>query len=223
VNRRRATAIALLGAGAVLLAHGLWIPAKAVLAQVLLERAFTEPDGGGAARPWPWADFVPLARLRAPRLEASAIVVSSATGEALAFGPGHLSGSAAPGAHGNVVLAGHRDTHFRFLRDLRPGDALVLETRAGDRSDYAVVWAGIVHERDTALLGDGGADVLTLVTCWPFDAIQPGGPWRYVVVAEGVEETPGTDSTSAPTRRATREAAHQRISLSENTSAPITT
>jgi sortase A len=145
VTRRRAAALALVAAGAVLLAHGLWIPAKAAFAQVLLERAFSKSEGGGAARPWPWADFVPLARLRAPRLEASAIVVSSATGEALAFGPGHLSGSAPPGAHGNVVLAGHRDTHFRFLRDLRPGDALVLETPAGGRGDYAVAWAGVVH------------------------------------------------------------------------------
>ena len=192
MTRRRATALALLGVGAVLLAHGFWIPAKALVAQVLLERAFTEPAGFGAARPWPWADFVPLARLRAPRLEASAIVVSSATGEALAFGPGHLSGSAPPGARGNVVLAGHRDTHFRFLRELRPGDALVLETPGGAAADYAVAWAGIVHERDTALLADGGTDVLTLVTCWPFDAIRPGGPWRYLVVAEGVEKVRGT-------------------------------
>jgi sortase A len=141
-------------------------------------------EGPGAARPWPWADFVPLARLRAPRLEASAIVVSSATGEALAFAPGHLSGSAAPGAPGNVVLAGHRDTHFRFLREIRPGDELVLETPAGAHADYRVAWAGIVHERDTAFLAEQGADLLTLVTCWPFDAIRPGGPWRYVVVAE---------------------------------------
>jgi sortase A len=202
VTRRRATAVALVGVGAVLLGHGLWIPAKAALAQILLEHAFEAVEGRGAARPWPWADFVPLARLRAPRLEARAIVVSSATGEALAFGPGHLSGSAAPGAHGNVVLAGHRDTHFRFLRELRPGDALVLETPQGGLADYAVAWAGIVHERDTAVLEQHGADLLTLVTCWPFDAIRPGGPWRYVVVAEGVEKAPGTFSTAADLRAA---------------------
>ena len=184
VRRLRATAVALAGAGAVLLAHGLWIPAKAVLAQALMERAFGHEEGGGASRPWPWADFVPLARLRAPRLAASAIVVSSATGAALAFGPGHVAGSAPPGGPGNVVLAGHRDTHFRFLRELRPGDALELETRRGVRTAYRVAWAGIVHERDTALLGTADTDVLTLVTCWPFDAIRPGGTWRYVVVAE---------------------------------------
>ena len=83
-----------------------------------------------------------------------------------------------------MVLAGHRDTHFRFLRELRPGDALELETRRGVRTAYRVAWAGIVHERDTALLGTADTDVLTLVTCWPFDAIRPGGTWRYVVVAE---------------------------------------
>ena len=71
--------------------------------------------------------------------------------------------------------------------------ALELETPRGVRAEYRVTWAGIVHERDTALVGERSADVLTLVTCWPFDAIRPGGPWRYIVVAErGVKKVPGT-------------------------------
>jgi sortase A len=187
MTRARAAvlAFAFAFAGIGLLGRGVWIPAKARLAQHLLEHAFAaDPADAAPRRPWPWADFAPVARLRAPRLRATAIVVSSATGAALAFGPGHLAGTAAPGERGNIVIAGHRDTHFRFLRDLRPGDRLELETRAGAAAAYRVSLARVAHESETYLLGDRGRPVLTLVTCWPFDAAVPGGPWRFVVVAE---------------------------------------
>jgi sortase A len=200
------TALAVVGIG--LLGTGLWIPAKAVLAQHLLERAFAaaEASAGGADRPWPSADFVPLARLSAPRVGATAIVVSSATGEALAFGPGHLSASAAPGGGGNVVIAGHRDTHFRFLRDLAPGDLLLLEPARGEPIAYRVVGARVAHEHETGLLAERGHDLLTLVTCWPFDALAPGGPWRFVVLAVRV---------GAGVPEAQEATTSQRISLSE--------
>jgi sortase A len=193
VTGARRLAAALAFAGILLFGRGLWIPAKALLAQHLLERAFAHAraEAGGADRPWPWADFVPLARLSAPRVGASAVVVSSATGEALAFGPGHLSASAPPGGPGNVVIAGHRDTHFRFLRDLAPGDLLLLETPRADPVAYRVAGARVAHERETGLLASwSGEALLTLVTCWPFDAIAPGGPWRFVVVAVPVGDEP---------------------------------
>jgi sortase A len=171
--------------GLALLAQGLWIPAKAVAAQILLERAWERTRGGeGDARPWPWADHQPVARIRVPRLGVSAIVLEGATGGSLAFGPGHLAGSAPPGAPGNAVVAGHRDTHFAFLRDLRRGDALLVEPPAGPTRRYEVTDAAVVSERDTWLLADTATAMLTLVTCFPFDAAVPGGPERYVVRAE---------------------------------------
>jgi sortase A len=88
-----------------------------------------------------------------------------------------------PGEHGNVVVGGHRDTHFRFLKDLRLGDALLLEDRDRERVDYAVTAAEVVDRERSDLLADFGDDRLTLITCYPFDAIQPGGPARYVVTA----------------------------------------
>ena len=175
-----------LALGIALLAHGLWIPAKAVLAQVLLERAWDRARlGEEETRPWPWADHRPVARIRVPRLGVSAIVLEGATGGSLAFGPGHLAGSALPGAPGNAVVAGHRDTHFAFLRELRVGDALVVEPHRGAPRRYLVTAAAVVDERDTRVLAPTERPTLTLITCFPFDAATPGGPERYVVEAEG--------------------------------------
>jgi sortase A len=168
----------------VVLVHGLWIPAKAVAAQILLDRAWERTRAGeGNARPWPWADHRPVARLRVPRLEVSAIVLEGATGGSLAFGPGHLAGSARPGAPGNAVVAGHRDTHFAFLRELRTGDVLLVEPPSGPVRRYEVTAAVVVDERDTSPLAPSDEPVLTLITCFPFDATVPGGSERYVVRA----------------------------------------
>jgi sortase A len=177
-------------AGGSVSVHALWIPAKAALAQVLLERAWQEvrrgaPEGSAAARPWPWADTWPVARLTLPGGEPM-VVLAGASGRTLAFAPGHLDGSARPGEGGHVVVAGHRDTHFRALAGLAPGDEVELEDAGGGGRRYAVRSAAVVDHRDTSVLADGG-DRLTLITCWPFDALHPGGPLRYVVRAEAVD------------------------------------
>jgi sortase A len=186
MTRRRRRLVAVLAAsGLALAAHGAWLPAKAALGQALLERAWLRTRGGeDAARPWPWADTWPVARLEVPASGESSIVLAGATGESLAWGPGHLAGSALPGAPGNSVVAGHRDTHFAFLRALAPGDALHVERRDGSVVAYRVLEGRVVHERDGAPLAESAGRRLTLVTCWPFDALRPGGPLRYVVTAE---------------------------------------
>lgn len=174
----------LLGVAAV--AQGSWIFSKAALAQVLLRRAWSLAQAGQErARPWPWADTWPVARLVSPAQDIDLIVLEGATGSSTAFGPGHLQGSPLPGAEGNVVLAAHRDTHFRFLERLALGDGLWIELPNGATQRYLVQSTSVVDEHDTALLHAEG-DWLTLVTCYPFDAPLPGGPLRYVVRARPV-------------------------------------
>jgi sortase A len=113
------------------------------------------------------------------------MVLAGATGRTLAFGPARIDGTATPGEAGASVLSGHRDTHFAFLDKLRSGDALRVETPEGSTHRFRVRATAIVH-RDGATLPaetrDGGA-WLVLATCWPLDAIDPGTPWRYLVVA----------------------------------------
>jgi sortase A len=103
----------------------------------------------------------------------------------MAFGPGYIEGTALPGMPGNTAISGHRDTHFAMLKDLVVGDELWLETVSG-RALYRVASTEIVDKGDTRALDQHGPDRLTLVTCYPFDAIVPGGPLRYVVMADKV-------------------------------------
>ena len=186
--RRRAgvaLVLALLGVAASHTGHGLWIFAKARLAQHLLQRAWARTLAGEVAvKPWPWADTWPVARLRVPAHGVDLIVLDGVSGRTLAFGPGHLPGSAVPGHPGVAVVSGHRDTHFRFLRNVREGDEIAVETSGRASARFRVRETAVVDARTAVLAGADGAVGMVLVTCYPFDAVRPGGPLRYLVVAD---------------------------------------
>jgi len=179
--------------GVALAMSGGYIHAKAALAQMLIERAWSlAADAGEAApKPWPWADTRPVAVLEAPRLGERLVALEGDSGRTLAFGPGHASGSAMPGAPGVAVFSGHRDTHFSFLRYLHKGDILLTRTHPGEVIVYRVVSMEVADSRTATIVDDGGEPMLALVTCWPFDAVAPGGPMRYVVTAAVVGRMPG--------------------------------
>jgi len=164
--------------------QGAYIPAKAWLAQELMQRAWVRTGAGEErATPWPWADTWPVARLTAKQQGVDLIVLAGGSGRTLAFGPGHLSASAMPGETGNAIIGGHRDTHFQFLKKVEVGDLLGMETPRGQRHTYKVVGIDIVDSRKGSLVLDTDAAMLSLVTCYPFDALEAGGPLRYVVTA----------------------------------------
>jgi sortase A len=176
--------VLLLVAGVSEFAIGLWIPAKAALAQALLESAWqTTSEVGERVRPWPWADTWPVARLTVPRLGASWIVLSGSSGRTLAFGPGHTDGSALPGEIGAAIVSGHRDTHFARLGELEAGDEIVVERPDGKHIRYWVNDLRVADSRADRLRDPGVGRSLVLVTCWPFDAITAGGPLRFVATA----------------------------------------
>jgi sortase A len=178
---------ALLALGFWQLGQGAYIPAKAWLAQELMQRAWLRINAGeDRAAPWPWADTWPVARLTAESRDIELIVLAGGSGRVLAFGPGHLGASVMPGQVGNSVIAGHRDTHFAFLRDVERGERLGIETMGGGRHAYEVIDLQIVDSRKGSLVLDTDLSMLTLVTCYPFDALEPGGPLRYVVTAKRV-------------------------------------
>ena len=184
---------AILGAmGLLFLAQGMWIPAKAAVAQVLLRQAWADTLAGeGKARPWPWADTWPVARLVVPEHGVNLVILAGANGGSLAFAPAHMDGTAIPGSLGTSLVAGHRDTHFEFLRRLRLEDRLVIETPAGESLAYEVINLSIVDTRaPLATHTHPTGRSLVLVTCYPFETLVPGGPLRYVVTAAevGAEE-----------------------------------
>lgn len=179
------------------------MPAKALLSQILLRRAW-DHSASDAIRPWPWARTWPIARLRVSRLGIDEIVLAGTEGASLAFAPGHADGSAAPEEDGNIVIAGHRDTVFAFLSELRRGDNLVLETRSGRTRIFTVSDTEIIDQNDTVCLESSPKSMLTLVTCYPFDAVRPGGPLRYIVRALLTKEFRKTDARQpcpVPTNR----------------------
>lgn len=165
-----------------------WIHVKALLAQVLIEHAWIDnlAKGEPVQRPWSWADTVPVARLEFVRQRRSMIVLAGDSGRVLAFGPGHRPGSALPGAQGNSVISAHRDTHFAVLEKVGVGDLIRVESVAGRTASYRVDRFDVIDEHDLSVTEQRGIDQLTLVTCWPLDAVTPGGPQRYVVSASRI-------------------------------------
>jgi sortase A len=183
----RLTAFALMAAGTALVASALYIPAKAALAQVLLERAWARTQAGeSGVRPWPWADITPVAVLEVPRLGEHSIVLEGASGQAMAFGPGHMINTPPIGARGTAVIAAHRDTQFSYLREVKNGDRIVVETADGTHSAFRVVETRVVRADASGLDPTEGGSTgarLALVTCYPFDGVLRG-PLRYVVLAD---------------------------------------
>lgn len=183
-------AVGLFGGGVWLVGEGAWIHVKAKLAQALIGNAWQAARHESiAVRPWPWADMSPVALLEAPSHRIRQVVLSGASGRTLAFGPAHLDASAAIGSDGVIALAGHRDTHFAFLEAVRSGDALVLTDTRGRRQTYRVTTTEVADARSDRLRLHPGGRRLVLVTCYPFDAVDPGGPLRFVVTAVAEDET----------------------------------
>jgi sortase A len=179
-----ATAVVLTGAGISLLGGRAYLGAKAILAAVLIERAWeAHLRDGEVHRPWGWADMHPVARIDVPRLRLGRVVLSGASGSSLAFGLGHVSGTAIPGTEGNVAIAGHRDTWAAFLRDLRVGDTVQLTTRGRSRRYRVTSLQVLAKERSDALEPSDEGSRLTLITCYPFSGLL-NSPLRYVVICE---------------------------------------
>ncbi len=185
--RRAATVLALaaLALGTVETVKGALPPVKAWMGQRLLATAWAETMATGRpAKPWGWADARAAAHLSAPRIGAAAVVLDAASGEAMAWGPGHVAGTAPLGQPGLAAVAGHRDSHLAFLADLAPGDRLVLTTADGTARPYRVTHALVVDARVWRLPARRtGPRELALATCWPFGSGEDG-PLRFVLFAE---------------------------------------
>jgi sortase A len=176
-------------AGLVLIGQGIYIHAKAALAQILLERAFDETlKTGKDVKPWSWADTWPVARIAVPRLGKSAIVLHGSSGQALAFGPGHVERTPEAGDEGTAIYSAHRDTHFAFLGDVRTGDDIVVTRRDGKTLRFRVRGTSVVRWDSSGIDPHARGRRLVLVTCWPLDG-KFSGPLRYLVHAE-LAETP---------------------------------
>jgi len=122
-----------------------------------------------------------LGRIEIPKIGLSVVVLEGTTSQTLQHGVGHIKGTALPGEPGNVGIAGHRDTYFRGLKDIRANDEIQIETIAGI-TRYEVDWIQITVPSDVAIVSSATDSALTLVTCYPFHYVG-AAPERYVVHA----------------------------------------
>jgi len=171
--------------GLCFLAGGSWIQIKALVAQELLERSWQQTlNHRKPVQPWPWADHWPVAQLKFPRIKSELIVLSGDSGASLAFAPGWNTKSAKPGEQGVTVISGHRDTHFKLLKDIEIGDLIDIVTPQGETVNYQVETIEVVDSRVATIKTQQSGQTLVLVTCYRFDAVVAGGPLRYVVTAD---------------------------------------
>jgi sortase A len=147
-----------------------------------------------------------IGRIEIPRLGVSAIVRAGSDARTLRLAVGHIQGTAFPGERGNVGLAGHRDTFFRQLRNIRSDDVIRIATGEGTYS-YRVERTTIVDPSDVWVLDPTDHGALTLVTCYPFSYIG-SAPQRFIVrarleplsaVADKAPPQSGARGTSGPT------------------------
>lgn len=177
---RRILAVALCGAGVLLLAHS----AVAYLRADRFRRAVMNEAVPLAADPTsrrPSAGAV-IGTLEIPRLRVCSPIVEGDGERELARGIGHLPDTPLPWEPGNAALAGHRDTAFRPLARIRAGDGIAVSA-AGQRYEYTVREIRVVEPDDLSVLQPGPAPSLTLITCYPFRFIGPA-PKRFIVRAE---------------------------------------
>jgi sortase A len=164
------------------------------------EYAYSHFEQRQAREEWKTASSAPMsptwqrdgafARLYFPTLSEERFVLAGASDQHLRQGPAWMESTPPPGAKGNCVIAGHRDTHFRILKGLQRGDDIVVEDRAA-RYRYRIANLVVVNAEDTSVLAPSSKAMLTLVTCYPFYYVGPA-PKRFIVQAELVETPAGS-------------------------------
>jgi sortase A len=137
------------------------------------------PAPGFSQRAHPAVSGSPIGQLEIPRLHLSVIILEGTDDRTLRLGLGHIQRTALPGNRGNAAIAGHRDTFFRPLRDIRKGDVIQITTLYGSFR-YSVQSTEVVNPQDTWVLKASSRPALTLVTCYPFYFVG-AAPKRFVV------------------------------------------
>ncbi len=168
--------------GALLLAYGAYVVTEARAYQTIETRRFEYSKL--PARPRVLAEGEVIGEITVARLGLKAIIVQGDSPRILRRAVGHLSQTALPGEFGNVALAAHRDTFFHPLREIRPGDVVMLDI-PGQQFQYEVDSTLVVSPGESGVLRPSNGRELTLITCFPFGYVGPA-PNRFVVHAREI-------------------------------------
>ena len=181
-----ATSWGLMAGGILLLAYAGYVMTDASAYQAIEIRKFESPKP--RVQPRMLAEGDVIGEIQVPRLGLKAIVVQGDSPRILRRAVGHVLKTALPGESGNVALAGHRDTFFRPLRQIRPGDLVTFDV-PGQHFRYEVDSTRVVSLRDSRVLRTSTGRDLTLITCFPFSYVGPA-PDRFIVHAREIGVLP---------------------------------
>lgn len=156
--------------------------------QAYWSRELMHAQHAGTPRAQPPVRGSALGRVEIPRLGLAVVILEGSDAGVLRLGVGHVAGTALPGDSGNVVLAAHRDTFFRPLRNIRKNDTIHLITPRGVRR-YVVESTAVVDPDQTEVLHASPSPTLTLITCYPFHYVGPA-PRRFVIRASEARRLP---------------------------------
>lgn len=181
-----------LGVG--LFTHGSYIQAKAWLAQHLIEQAWQQAlvTPNEHVKPWFYADSYVTAQLNWPSQGKTLSILAGASGRNLAFAPSHYLPSGELGSEHGALIAGHNDTHFAFLQNVKIGEQFSLQTQSGALVQYQVRGVEVIHQSQHAFLQRSG---LYLLTCYPFDSLASGTELRILVSADEVLSSTSTTNS----------------------------
>ncbi len=171
------------------LMNGFYMLAKAHLAQALLTSTWQKiltQDSSRLSKPWPWADFYPVAKLTFLPFGLSQVVLNKDSGQALAFGPA-LTGTNTTNINGVIIISGHNDSHFKVLEALKIGDEMLLEDNQAKGRYYRVADTQIIDTRTSQLSINDNGQGLVLVTCYPFGGMVSSSPYRFIVLAKPID------------------------------------
>lgn len=168
--------------------QGVYIKLKAELAQGLLELAWQRQQLDlQPHKAWPWADGYPMAKITINQ-QAPLIILTGATGSNLAFAPSWFSSSSDFNRGGNSVVFAHNDTHFKRLENIKIGDQVTIESANQQFFTYQISATHVTDETDLSVLARTDEEIITLITCYPFDSAIVNSDLRYVVTATRVKQ-----------------------------------
>ena len=161
------------------------MPIKAIIGQQYLEVAWKESlRANKLSKPWRSADFYMIGKLTVPKLKISRVILNSSTGEAMAWGIGRVDNAQSSSKGGQIILAGHRDSHMQFMSKLNVGDKVELMMSNRVLKTFIISKTDITKKPELAVSAlNTKNEILILTTCWPFNSQKPGSE-RYIVTAE---------------------------------------
>lgn len=176
----------------VLFVQGFYREGKAMVAQQLLSFTWASYlEDGEMHKAWLWADGGPIAQLTIAG-QAPLMLLSGASPRHLSFAPALILSSSDFGQAGNSVVVAHNDTHFKQLKEVQLNSFLTLKTSPNLQFNYQVIETKIVNEKELSALEVTDQEILTLITCYPFESRFVNSELCFVLIAKRIKQ-PFTD------------------------------